>query len=89
MRANDGGVANSMKDQNSEQFITIRPRQISLRQTSLHFSWATTDPQTGQMIASDFFEATTLAFSVSGSGDASGFNDGTASSASLRIPRRR
>jgi hypothetical protein len=35
--------------QNSEQFITIRPRQISLRQISLHFSWTANDPQTGQI----------------------------------------
>jgi hypothetical protein len=35
--------------QNSEQFITTRPRQISLRQMILHFSWTATAPQTGQI----------------------------------------
>ena len=83
-----GILCGKFAHQNSEQFMMIRPRQVSLRQTSLHFSCTTVDPQTGQMIASDFCEATMLAFSVSGSGNCSGFNDGTASSASLRIPRR-
>jgi hypothetical protein len=32
------GLNHLASDQNSEQFITTRPRQISLRQTTLHFS---------------------------------------------------
>lgn len=67
----------------------IRPRQISLRQMSLHFSCTTAKPQTGQTSVSDFLETTALAFWISGSGTGSGFNDANASSASLRTPRRR
>jgi hypothetical protein len=40
-------------DQNSAQFITTRPRQISLRQTILHFSWIATFPHSGQTISPD------------------------------------
>jgi hypothetical protein len=43
--------------QNSEQFITMRPRHFSLRQITLHFSGTATAPQTGQttsLISGDF-----------------------------------
>jgi hypothetical protein len=38
-------------NQNSEQFMTTRPRQVSLRQIILHFSCTKAAPQIGQVMS--------------------------------------
>lgn len=47
------GQTEEVRSQNSEQFMITRPRQMSLRQITLHFSCMTLAPQTGQTIRSD------------------------------------
>src|SRR5438045_4077728 len=49
LRPSSASARRAILHQNSEQFITTRPRQVSLRQITLHFSWTRAAPQTGQI----------------------------------------
>jgi hypothetical protein len=69
--------------------MTTRPRQVSLRQMTLHFSCTVIAPQTGQSGVNFALAATSLAGSVSESAPGSEFNDASARNASRRTQRRR